>query len=141
MNLNPSDISEVTDDLGTLLVTSIAGVEMPVQRAPVMDLSRIDFEAPARRFKESKHKNTDLEVLDATIHAMLERFIRLRKTRADFAEKFEELLENYHAGSRNMEELFVELIEIFDNFAFDEIPAMSQYERGFLDSDHSFPLN
>jgi type I restriction enzyme R subunit len=30
-----------------------------------MDLSKIDFEALRRRFKESKHKNTDLEVLKA----------------------------------------------------------------------------
>mgnify|MGYP007046928443 CR=1 FL=1 len=28
-----------------------------------MDLSKIDFEAPRSRFRESKHKNTDLDVL------------------------------------------------------------------------------
>ncbi len=44
------------------------------------------------RFKESKHKNTDLEVLKAAIRAQLEKLIRLNKTRADFAEKFEELI-------------------------------------------------
>ena len=65
-----------------------------------------------KRFKESKHKNTDLEVLKAAIRAQLEKLIRLNRTRADFAEKFEELIESYNAGSRNIEELFEELLKL-----------------------------
>ncbi|MFZ1643232.1 MAG: type I restriction enzyme endonuclease domain-containing protein [Candidatus Contendobacter sp.] len=53
----------------------------------------------AQRFKESKHKNTDLEALKAAIRARLEQMIRLNRTRADFAEKFEALIERYNAGS------------------------------------------
>ena len=41
-----------------------------------MDLSKIDFNALAAKFKESKHKNTDLEVLKAAIRAQLEKLIR-----------------------------------------------------------------
>jgi type I restriction enzyme R subunit len=89
-----------------LLDASITGVAMPARPGAVMDLSKIDFAALRSQFKESKHKNTDLEVLKATIRAMLERLISLNKTRADFAEKFEELIESYNAGSRNIEELF-----------------------------------
>ena len=85
---------------------------MPTTTAPVMDLSKIDFAALARKFKESKHKNTDLEVLKAAIRAQLEKLIRLNKTRADFAEKFEELIESYNAGSRNIEELLQELLNL-----------------------------
>ena len=82
-----------------------------------MDLSKIDFEALRSRFKESKHKNTDLEVLKAAIRAQLEKLIRLNKTRADFAEKFEELIESYNAGSRNIEELFEELVKLSRNLS------------------------
>ena len=57
------------------------------------------------RFKESPHKNTDLEVLKAAIRAQLEKLIRLNKTRADFAEKFEELIESYDTSSWNIEEI------------------------------------
>jgi type I restriction enzyme R subunit len=88
---------------------------MPAKPAPVMDLSKIDFAALRKRFKESKHKNTDLQVLKATIRAMLERLISLNKTRADFAQKFEELIESYNAGSRNIEELFEELVKLSRN--------------------------
>jgi len=117
LNPNPADIREVMGDIAKLLDASITGVDMPAKPAPVMDLSKIDFEALRSRFKEKKHKNIDLEVLKAAIRAMLERLIRLNKTRADFAEKFEELIESYNSGSRNIEELFEELVKLSRNLS------------------------
>ena len=70
------------------------------------------FEALAQRFKKSKHKNTDLEILKAAIRAQLEKMIELNRTRTDFAEKFESLIEAYNAGSRSIEELFAELVKL-----------------------------
>ncbi len=117
LNPNPADITEVMGDIGKLLDASITGVDMPAKPAPVMDLSKIDFAALAAKFKESKHKNTDLEVLKAAIRAQLEKLIRLNKTRADFADKFEELIESYNTGSRNIEELFEELLKLTRNLS------------------------
>lgn len=112
LNPNPADISEVMGDIGQLLDASIEGVAVKEGPAVVMDLPKIDFGALAAKFKESKHKNTDLEVLKAAIRAQLEKLIRLNRTRADFAEKFEKLIESYNAGSRSIEELFEELLEL-----------------------------
>lgn len=117
LNPNPADITEVMGDIGKLLDASITGVDMPAKPAPVMDLSKIDFNALAAKFKESKHKNTDLEVLKAAIRAQLEKLIRLNKTRADFADKFEELIESYNTGSRNIEQLFEELLKLSRNLS------------------------
>ena len=111
LNPNPADITEVMGDIAKLLDASITGVDMPAKPAAVMDLSKIDFESLRRRFKETKHKNTDLEVLKAAIRAQLEKLIRLNRTRADFQEQFEQLIESYNAGSRNIEELFEELVK------------------------------
>ena len=41
-----------------------------------------------------------------------QKLIRLNKTRMDFQEKFEELIESYNAGSRNIEDLFNELVTL-----------------------------
>ena len=111
-NPNPADISGVMGDINSLLDASITGVVMPGKPMPVMDLSKIDFEALGKRFKESTHKNTDLEVLKAAVRAQIDKLIRLNKTRADFQEKFEELIESYNSGSRNIEELFDELVKL-----------------------------
>src|SRR5690606_34656190 len=69
-------------------------------------------EALAQRFKESQHKNTDLEALKAAIAARLAKLVRLNRTRADFAERFEALIESYNNGSRNIEQLFEELLKL-----------------------------
>jgi type I restriction enzyme, R subunit len=117
LNPNPVDITEVMGDINQLLDKSITGMTIKEQGPPALDLSKINFEALAERFKKSKHKNTDLEVLKAAIRAQLEKMIRLNQTRADFAEKFEELIESYNNGSRNIEELFNELVALSRNLS------------------------
>jgi len=112
LNPNPPDISQVMGQINGLLDESITGHEIRESGPPALDLSKINFEALAQRFKESKHKNTDLEVLKAAIRAQLEKMVQLNRTRADFAEKFEALIESYNAGSRSIEELFEELVKL-----------------------------
>ena len=52
------------------------------------------------------------QFLGVNIRAQLERLIRLNPTRADFAEKFKELIESYNNGSCNIEVLFNELLSL-----------------------------
>jgi type I restriction enzyme R subunit len=120
LNPNPADITEVMGGIGKLLDASITGVDMPAKPAPVLDLSRIDFNALRQRFKESKHRNTDLEILKAAIRAQLEKLIRLNRTRMDFQEQFEKLIESYNAGSRNIEELFEELVKFSRSLSIEQ---------------------
>jgi len=69
-------------------------VEVPSTAVPLLDLSKIDFQALRRRFKQAKHKNTELETLKAAIRAQLEKLIRLNRTRMDFRQTFERLIES-----------------------------------------------
>jgi type I restriction enzyme R subunit len=109
---NPPDIATILKQIGELLDDSITGLQIREGGLPAIDLSKINFEALAARFTESKHKNTDLEALKAAIAAKLEKLVRLNRTRADFAEKFEALIESYNNGSRNIEQLFEELLKL-----------------------------
>jgi type I restriction enzyme R subunit len=117
LNPNPPDISQVMGGINGLLDESITGHEIRESGPPALDLSKINFEALAQRFKKSKHRNTDLEVLKAAIRAQLEKMIRLNRTRADFADKFEALIESYNAGSRSIEELFEELVKLSNSLS------------------------
>ena len=112
LNPNPPDISQVMGQINGLLDESITGHAIRESGPPALDLSKINFEALANRFKASKHKNTELEVLKAAIRAQLERMIRLNRTRVDFAEKFEALIESYNAGSATIEALYAELLAL-----------------------------
>ena len=120
LNPNPPDISTVLGDINTLLDNSITGHAIRDQGPPALDLSKINFEALASRFEKSKHKNTDLEVLKAAIRAKLEKMVELNRTRADFSEKFEELIESYNAGSRTIEALYQELLELSNSLSVEE---------------------
>ena len=110
LNPNPVDIDSVMGQVRAVLDNSITGAAMPTHGSKPMDLSKIDFEALAQRFKLSKTRNTDLEMLKAAIRAQMEKLIRLNRTRADFQQTFEELIESYNNGSRNIEELFDQLL-------------------------------
>lgn len=112
----PADISAVTADLNKILDASVAadGFHIPAGQSVhgVIDLTKIDFEALVKRFGKSKTKNIDLEQLKAAIRAQLDKLVRLNRTRADYLAKFEDLIESYNAGSRNIEELFKELLAL-----------------------------
>jgi type I restriction enzyme R subunit len=120
LNPNPPDISKVLGDINALLDDSITGHAIREQGPPAMDLSKINFEALAKRFEKSNHKNTDLEVLKAAIRAKLEKMVELNRTRTNFAEKFEELIESYNAGSRTIEALYQELLDLSNSLNVEE---------------------
>jgi type I restriction enzyme, R subunit len=109
---DPPDITKVMGQITGLLDESIAGLTIREAGPSAIDLSKINFEALAERFKTSKHKNTEIEALKAAIRARLDRLVSLNRTRTDFSEKFEELIESYNAGSRNIEQLFEELLNL-----------------------------
>jgi len=111
---DPPDISHVMQGIEELLDQSIAAVPFTIgeRGSGYFDLSKIDFEALRRKFDKDKPRNTDLEHLKAAVRAQLERLVRLNNTRADYLEKFQELIESYNAGSRNIEEIFRELLDL-----------------------------
>ncbi|MDX1998982.1 MAG: DUF3387 domain-containing protein [Thermoanaerobaculia bacterium] len=112
---DPPDLSTLLDQLSGLLDDSIVGLTVRKDNLGPIDLSKIDFEALAERFRESKHRNTDLEALKAAIRHRLERLVRLNPTRADLGAKFEALIASYNAGSRNIEQLLEELLALSRN--------------------------
>jgi len=116
----PKDISGVMHQVNAVLDASITGVRLVAEAVPPMDLSKINFAALAKRFKQSKTRNTDLEVLKAAIRAQLERLLRLNPTRVNFLQTFEELIESYNTGSRNIEELYAELLRVSRNLTEEE---------------------
>ncbi len=114
---DPPDISHVMRGIQELLDDSIASEPFTIRdsRTPEyarIDLSKIDFEALRKRFEKKRPTNTDVERLKAAVRAQLERMVRFNRTRADYLEKFQELIDSYNAGSRNIDEIFKELLAL-----------------------------
>lgn len=58
-----------------------------------------------------------LSTIAEAIRAKLEKLVALNRTRADFSEKFEELIESYNAGSRTIEALYQELLNLSNSLS------------------------
>lgn len=113
---DPPDIAHVMQGIHELLDESIGAEPFKISDAALghhgIDLSKIDFGALAKRFEKKKPTSSDLERLKAAVKAQLERMMRLNRTRADYLEKFEALIEAYNSGSRNIEEIFKDLLTL-----------------------------
>ena len=112
---DPPDISHVMRGIQTLLDESVGAEPFKMRRpdpAYVIDLSKIDFGKLHKRFEKKRPTNTDLERLRAAVRVQLERMVRLNPTRADYLEKFQALIDDYNNGSRNIEDIFRELVAL-----------------------------
>ncbi len=131
------DISEVMDDVQDLLDRSIAtpgyvihGSALPVTQEEqavyhtddhphLVDLSQIDIEALKEHFKQGR-KRIEIEKLRGAIHTKLKKMVRLNRQRMDYMRQFQRLIDEYNAGSRNVEQFFEDLIEFTQNLSAEE---------------------
>jgi type I restriction enzyme R subunit len=108
-----ADISELMGDIEALLNDSIATegyrIGATPKAEPLIDLSVIDFEKLQKKFAEGR-KRTETEKLKGQIQRKLNELVQLNHNRIDFLEKFQQLIEAYNAGSRNLEDFFKELM-------------------------------
>jgi len=105
-----ADISELRDAIGDLLDESIGVKEFRIRDPDqIIDLSAIDFEALKKKF-DAGRKRTEAERLKALLEEKLKRMIRLNRSRMDYLDKFQRLIDDYNTGSLNLEAFFNELI-------------------------------
>ena len=112
-NLGPEVVlPDVETAVTTLLDDSITARAYVIQAgAPRLDLSKVDFEALKQRFAEGR-KHTEAEKLRGTLNALLQRMVRRNRSRIDYQETFQRLIDAYNAGSANVETFFQELVDL-----------------------------
>ncbi len=110
-----ADITEIKQEIEDLLDRSIAAegyvIKNPAEPDPdrLIDLSGIDFDALKARFERGR-KHTEVERLKGAVAGKLRRMVRLNRTRADYLERFQKMIDDYNAGSVNVEEFFKRLV-------------------------------
>lgn len=126
----PVDISEIMDDIEEVLDRSIASEGYVIQEDPAgynakVDLSEIDFEA-LREFFEKSRKHTEVEKLKGLVNAKLNKLVRLNKSRIDFAERFQKLIDEYNSGALNVELMFDRLVAFAKDLTEEEKRGMAE---------------
>lgn len=125
------DISEVMQEVEDLLDESISPVGYVIhsQGRPVadsaqpashwLDLSQVDFEALKRRFEQGR-KRIEAEKLRGLLNSQLRRMLRLNKSRIDYYQQFQRLIDEYNSGAKNVDAFFAELVALAQDLNAEE---------------------
>ncbi|MCY4433197.1 MAG: type I restriction endonuclease subunit R [bacterium] len=121
------DISGVMDSVSELLDRSVAANEYiipTVDAEPLIDLNQLDFEQLIGRFEG--RKRTAAKAIQKNIEERLDDAVRKNPTRLDLAERFRRLIDEYNAGTHNLEEFLRRLKAINDELTDEEQRAVRE---------------
>ncbi len=122
----PVDISGIMGQVEELLDYSIAAKGYLIKEdPPLVDLSKIDFELLAANFKQGR-KYTEVERVKAAIGRHLQKMVRLNRTRMDYLERFQKMIDDYNSGSINVEEFFQRLMEFAQSLTVEDRRAVAE---------------
>lgn len=112
-SLTPAaDISAVMDEVEALLDRSVAAEGYVISgEATPTDLNTIDFAALQAHFTKAR-KRTEMERLRTLVAQKVASLVQRNRTRADYLTRFQQLIDEYNAGSRNIDDLFKELLAL-----------------------------
>jgi len=77
----------------------------------IIDLSGLDFEKMRQDFAK-KHKNTEMQKLKTKIEQVLSEMVAQNKTRTDYLDRFEKMIEEYNFGSKNVDIIYKNLVDL-----------------------------
>lgn len=103
------DLSDVENKIEEILDESIATegyiirASLQDKKSQLFDLSKIDFEALAKKMKANK-KRTLVKQLTDEIEDEIQRMLQLNRTRINYYDEFKRLIDEYNSGSRNVDE-------------------------------------
>ncbi|MEJ1358544.1 MAG: type I restriction endonuclease subunit R [Candidatus Sedimenticola sp. (ex Thyasira tokunagai)] len=127
-----ADISQIMEQVEELLDQSVEAEAYIIQEKPGeyevnkrIDLSRIDFEKLKDKFAKGR-KRTEAEKLRALLNQKLQTMVAQNKSRADFLERFQKLIDSYNAGSQNIEAFFADLMELAESLSEEERRAVRE---------------
>ncbi|WP_457665384.1 type I restriction endonuclease subunit R [Thiolapillus sp.] len=126
------DISEVMGQVEELLDDSIHPEGYVIRdkagsygKERWIDLSQIDFEALQEKFAKGR-KRTEAEKLKGQLSSKLKQMIRLNRSRMDYLEKFQQMIDEYNAGSMNVDEFFQQLLEFAKGLSKEEQRSVAE---------------
>ncbi len=105
------DISDVLAKVEDLLDESIASEGYVIHETDrVVDLSKIDFDSLQKQFAKGR-KHTEVERLRNALAAKLAEMVLMNRTRMDYLEHFQEMIDEYNSGAVNVEVMFERLVK------------------------------
>lgn len=121
-----ADVSDILSEVSDLLDGSITAGEFVISPSNQrIDLTQLDFDQLAAKFSTG-YKRTETEKLKGTLNCKLQQMVRLNRTRINYLETFQRMIDDYNAGSSNVEGFFRNLIQFAQTLENEDKRAISQ---------------
>jgi type I restriction enzyme R subunit len=126
----PADISEVMGKVEDLLDRSVAAEAYVIRPSKtkdetLIDLSQLDIEKLKAQFEKNR-KHITAENLKTAIESKLQNMVQLNKTRMDFYQQFQQMIEEYNAGSLNIDEFFKRLVDFAQGLKLEDKRSIAE---------------
>lgn len=105
------DESVVVDPSETIGVKEEEARYLQIKQGRIWDLSKIDFEKLKEDFKATEYKNIEIADLRAFIQHKLDQMLQQNRTRTDFAQRLQKIIDTYNAGGSSNENYFDDLMK------------------------------
>src|SRR6202140_1220995 len=119
----PADIAEVMENVEELLDKSVSTEGYVIRPSATaqnyIDLSKIDFEALKEKFEKGR-KPIEMQMLRGQIAQKLVQMVKLNRTRMNFWEEFQKMIDEYNSGASNLETLFDRLMSFTKRLSDEE---------------------
>lgn len=127
------DISAVMTQIEELLDASIGAKGYIIRESPPppykhdshVDLSKIDFKRLQAEFLKNQ-KRIEVQKLREQIKEVLDDMVGKNKTRADYLDKFQQMIDEYNSGAVNVEEFFKRLMDFASELKDEEARAVRE---------------
>jgi type I restriction enzyme R subunit len=105
------DESVVVDPSEKPVVKEEEARYLQIKQGRIWDLSKIDFEKLKEDFKATEYKNIEIADLRAFIQLKLDQMLQQNRTRTDFAQRLQQIIDTYNAGGSSTENYFDDLMK------------------------------
>jgi type I restriction enzyme R subunit len=123
------DISGIMEQVSGVLDESIAPEGYVIRPSAVeanyIDLSKIDFDLLRQQFNTGR-KAIEAQKLRTQIAVKVAKMVQLNKTRMNFLEEFQRMIDEYNSGAANIETFFARLMAFTQKLSEEDKRAISE---------------
>ena len=120
------DIEDVKAEIEAILDQAIIPKDYIIpETSELIDISQLNFDSFQEEFNKG-HQNTLLEKLQQAISSKLQAMVKLNKSRLDYHDKFQQMIETYNNQTRNAEAFLHQLLELVQDLNHEDKRAIAE---------------
>jgi len=116
-SIMPARVEGIAAEPGPETAEKGRGENYVIRQYAECDLSRIDIAKVKEKFKEAPHKNIEIQDLAQLLEVKLRQMLSQNSERTSFAERLQQILDNYNSGSVATQESMDELLAFMNELS------------------------